>query len=142
MRVQQHLLKALCPRTYSVPAHLSVLYFEGLKVDPIMLDNIIENAHGDMRQVLNNLYLWSRGDKDLKSRKDDVKRDSSNSMKDIKGGAFDVTGLFFRAAPRKPDRRSCGYHSSMWWNAPLISFIAYVRCHRAAHSRLGGRLFR
>jgi hypothetical protein len=108
-----------------------------------MLDNIIENAHGDMRQVLNNLYLWSRGDKDLKSRRDDVKRDSSVAMKDIKGGAFDVTGLFFRAAPRKLEGgapaavRRCGGFFCFFFSFFINLFF---NVNRAAPSRLGGRL--
>lgn len=68
----------------------------GLKIDPVLMDTIIDEARGDMRQVINNLFLLSRGQRDLTSQRDALKAEVRAVHKDFKSNAFECTPDFFR----------------------------------------------
>lgn len=74
---------------------------KGLKVDPILLDSMIDEARGDIRQIINNLYLLSRGHTDMRTHRDALKAEVKSLHKDFKSNPFECTGEFFRAGMRK-----------------------------------------
>jgi replication factor C subunit 1 len=68
-------------------------YKEGCKIDSAALEAVIEGAHSDMRQILNNLQMWSRTSKTFTY--DGIRKDVDATVKDIKENPFSFAGRFF-----------------------------------------------
>ncbi|EDQ90530.1 uncharacterized protein MONBRDRAFT_16219, partial [Monosiga brevicollis MX1] len=83
-----------------VGAMMTVAHREGLKVNPIIVQQMVEAADGDMRQVLNNMYLFSRDDPDLVAQADKVKANAKAAHKNIAQNTFDVIHKFFKGRER------------------------------------------
>eukprot|EP00041_Stephanoeca_diplocostata_P016684 m.329595 g.329595 ORF g.329595 m.329595 type:complete len:984 (+) comp20449_c0_seq2:60-3011(+) len=73
---------------------MQVLFKEGVKVDPGVVEQVIEGTNCDMRQILNNLQMWSRSQK--KFTYDQIKQDVQSTVKDTKENPFQYSGRFFR----------------------------------------------
>ncbi|EGD83360.1 hypothetical protein PTSG_03969 [Salpingoeca rosetta] len=116
-------------------AMMSVAFKEGLSLNPIVLDRIIEGANGDIRQILNNMYMWSRDNANFVERQDIIDRDIKNATKYTKKTPWDCLPLFFRAAqrPRGYELQEAFFqdYSAM----PLFMQENYLRC--APHGKSG-----
>ncbi|XP_048590170.1 replication factor C subunit 1 isoform X2 [Nematostella vectensis] len=69
-------------------AMMSIAYKEGIKIPPPAMDQIIQGANQDIRQVLHNMSMWTATNKTLTY--DQAKQEASNAQKDIKLGPFDA----------------------------------------------------
>lgn len=72
----------------------SVCFKEKVKLDNATMTAIIEGANCDMRQILNNLAMWSANNKELTY--DGVKGDIKDTKKHIKQNPFQFAREFFQ----------------------------------------------
>eukprot|EP00730_Choanoeca_flexa_P020364 TRINITY_DN9951_c0_g1_i1.p1 TRINITY_DN9951_c0_g1~~TRINITY_DN9951_c0_g1_i1.p1 ORF type:complete len:958 (+),score=287.12 TRINITY_DN9951_c0_g1_i1:296-2875(+) len=78
-----------------VGAMMTIAVREGIKINPIIMRQIVEAANCDIRQILNNLYLFSRRTKNLVDIGDQVKSESKAAFKDLSRNVFQVVDKFF-----------------------------------------------
>jgi replication factor C subunit 1 len=84
------------PTTAQIQARISqILRVEGLEVDPAQLPRIIESVHGDVRQLLNLLQMWSVKSNTI--RAGEVQQRLEESAKNVELGPFDVIPKLFNA---------------------------------------------
>lgn len=74
---------------------MTVCFKEGLSIKPAVLTDIINSAGMDIRQTLNNLYVWSSMKQNLDP--DKLKRDADKARKDVPLGPWEVVRQVFSA---------------------------------------------
>ncbi|KAF7282331.1 hypothetical protein GWI33_002903 [Rhynchophorus ferrugineus] len=80
-------------------AMLSICFKENIKISPDALAQLIIGTGGDIRQTLNNLSMWSVGEKNLTSEV--IENESVNSKKDVVYGPWDVIKKVFNSSENK-----------------------------------------
>ena len=76
---------------------MSICFKEGLNIKPDIITQIIKDCEMDIRQVLNNLSMWSVNDKTL----GDVAKESLTAKKDIILGPWEVVRKVFSEEEHK-----------------------------------------
>lgn len=117
-----------------VGAVRTILFKEGIKIEQPALMSIIEGTNCDMRQILNNLEMWSHTAKHLTF--DGVKQDISDTTKNVKENPFQFVGQFFspQLHQKKMDERINLYFND-YSLSPLFVQEMYLKANMNHHSR-------
>ncbi|XP_060516743.1 replication factor C subunit 1 [Cylas formicarius] len=87
-------LKFAKPTVAQIKGAMSTICFkEGLKIKPDALSELISGTGCDIRQTLNNLFMWSAAEKNLSDEM--VHKESEKSHKDVVFGPWDVVRKLF-----------------------------------------------
>lgn len=136
MKIMYVALRTLVRREATPYTRLNTRFKEGCKIDSQALEAVIEGANCDMRQILNNLQMWSRTSKSLTY--DGVRKDVDSTVKDMKENPFAFASRFFssRFHQESLDERIQVYFndSSM---APNFVQEMYVQTSCAELSQVG-----
>ncbi|XP_026288608.1 replication factor C subunit 1 [Frankliniella occidentalis] len=80
-------------------AMMSVCFKEKVQISPQALDEVISGTNCDIRQVLNNLSMWSSTEKKMNTEQ--VKTDANAAKKNIKLGPWDAVKKIFSSEDHK-----------------------------------------
>jgi len=104
---------------------MSICFKEGVKVDPKLLNEIIEMSNHDIRQVIHYFSVFASKTKNLS----DVK--SHKIIKDVTLGPFDAVKKVFTACPEY-DQMKFDQKMSLFFNdyqlMPLFAWENYIQC--------------
>ena len=104
---------------------MSICFKEGVKIDPKLLNEIIEMSNHDLRQIIHYFSVFATKTKTLSEIK------SHKIVKDVTLGPFDAVKQVFTACPEY-DQMSFQSKSDLFFNdyqlMPLFAWENYVLC--------------
>lgn len=78
---------------------MTICHKEGIKISPDALIDLINGTGMDMRQCINNLFMWSSGNKTLQTS--EVQKEATSAKKDTVLGPWEVIRQVFSETDHK-----------------------------------------